>query len=158
MTWPATEGHANPFPQSCHSKEPQRWWPPPALCKPLSGGSLNKVCWKVYRLPKNLSGISLHSDLKGKTSPVKNVRGLSRAICDAGSLSFGSAVLFFTRCRHGKWEIRLNFSPDENLRWQVWWHFKGKVTSGHLNVTGNTHYQQGAGAGWTHLNLGYPPF
>lgn len=53
------------------------------------------------------------------------------------------AVLFFTGWRHGKWENQLNFSPDENPWWQVWWHFKGKVTSGHLNVTGNTHYQQG---------------
>lgn len=46
--------------------------------------------------------ISLQSDLKERTPPVKNVRGLSRAICNAGSLSFGLAVVTFTGCQHGK--------------------------------------------------------
>lgn len=55
-------------------------------------------------------------------------------------------------CWHGKWEIRLNFSPDENPWWLVWWHFKGQVTSGHLTVTHNTPDQWGSGAGWTHSN------
>lgn len=85
------------------------------------------------------------------------VGGLSQAICDAGSPSLGVAALFFfTGCWHGKWEIRINFVPDENPRWQVWWDFKGKVTSGQPNVTGNTHYQRRLNAGGSCLNLGSP--
>lgn len=157
MTWPATEEHANPFPQS-ESMSQQRATEVVTSTRPLSRGSLNKVCWKKEREKKKLFQRFLANWLKKKkkkrTVPAKNARGLRRAICDAGSLSFGSAVLFFTGCQHEKWEIRLNFGPDENLWWQVWWHFKGKVTSGHLSVTGNPHYQQGGYCRFSLLKFG----
>lgn len=156
MTRSAPEGHANPFPQS-ESKSQQKSQRGcdlhQALYRPLLRGSSSEVCWKVS-FQRRLAIWS-----KRKSASWEECGGWDT--CDAKPKTqfrvLVSATHLFTGCRHGKWEIRLHFNPDENPWWQVWRHFKGKVTSGHLNVSGNSHYQQRSGAGWTRFNSVYPP-
>lgn len=88
MTGPASEGdmliHSHSH-SPCHGKESQRSWPPPVLCRLLSKGSLNEVCWRLKDEKKQ-------TDLcrtPPAPAPMKNARGLSRTICDAVSSFFG---------------------------------------------------------------------
>ena len=60
----------------------------------------------MYRFAKKkeaVSMISLQTDLMKEWAPVKKVRGLSGAICDAGSEFWFSCALFH---RVSAWEVR----------------------------------------------------
>lgn len=118
MTYPSTEGRANPFPlSSCHSQEPQRWWPPPALCRPLSGGSLRKVHWKVYGIAKKSEKIEkkfnktkkplvifLQTDIKAKCGLCDGYEGIKLSNLWCRFFEFWFCCALFHRV--SAWEVR----------------------------------------------------